>query len=415
MLSSIWRIYREAYGGLPREVWLLALALFINRSGAMVLAFLALYLTEDIGFGEAGAGRMMSVYGIGAIVGNYAGGRLTNWVGSVRLQILMLFLSAPTYLAIPMFESWHGIAGAIFLMSLFSEAVRPPNSTAIAQFTPLQLHPKAYALQRMAANLGISLGPAIGGYLADIDYVLIFVGDALSTLAGAATLIYFFGLSRYSKTMTAEQKLAVEKNVTTNTRSPLLDGKFLVFLGLVLFASIVFFQFFGMYPLYVRDHFGMSKPGIGKLYAINTVLIVLFEMVLIDYIRDYDPMKIIAWGSFLSCLGFGIMPFDSSIWFCVVSMVVITVGEMMSMPICAAWVGQRSERGNRSMYMGWYTMTYSLAVVIAPTAGGAIYEQDKDLFWYLSITIAVVVLAGFYALSGRLRQEKLEEDAARDS
>ena len=230
-------------------------------------------------------------------------------------------------------------------MSLFSEAVRPPNSTAIAQFTPLHLHPKAYALQRMAANLGISAGPAIGGYLADINYFWIFVGDAVSTLAGAVTLIYFFGLSRYSKTMTEEQKLAVEKNVTTNTRSPLLDRKFLAFLGLLLFASIVFFQFFGMYPLYIRDHFGISKPGIGKLYAVNTVLIVVFEMVLIDYIRDMNSMKIIAWGSFLTCLGFGIMPFDSSVWFCVFSMVIITVGEMMSMPICAGWVGQAQRAG----------------------------------------------------------------------
>lgn len=384
----------------------MALALFVNRSGTMVLAFLTLYLTEKIGFGEAGAGRMMSVYGIGAIVGGFVGGRLTNRVGSVRLQIVMLLLSAPMYLAIPMFGSWQGVAGAIFFMSLFSEAVRPPNSTAIAQFTPLHLHPKAYALQRMASNLGISLGPAIGGYLADIDYFLIFVGDAISTLAGAATLIYFFGLSRYSKTMTAEQKLAVENNVTTNTRSPLLDRKFLAFLGLLLFASIVFFQFFGMYPLYVRDHFGMSKPGIGKLYAVNTILIVVFEMVLIDYIRDLDPMKIIAWGSFLTCLGFGIMPFDSSVWFCIFSMVIITVGEMMSMPICAGWVGQRSERGNRAMYMGWFTITYSLAAVIAPTLGGAIYAQDQDLFWYFGLAIAVVVLFGFYALAGRLRRER---------
>jgi predicted MFS family arabinose efflux permease len=384
---------------------MLALALLINRSGSMVLAFLVLYLTEDIGFGEAGAGRMMSIFGIGAITGAYAGGRLTNWVGPVRLQIFMLLLSAPMYLAIPMCTSWQGIATAIFLMSLFSEAVRPPNSTAIAQFTPLPLQAKAFALQRMAANLGISLGPAIGGYLADIDYFLVFVGDALSTLAGAAALIYFFGLARYSKTMTAEQKLAIENNVRMNRRSPLLDGKFLVFLGLLLFASIVFFQFFGMYPLYLRDHFGLSKPGIGKLYAVNTVLIVIFEMVLIDYIRDYDPIKVIAWGSFLSCLGFGIMPFDSSLWFCVVSMVIVTIGEMMSMPICAGWVGKRSELGDRAMYMGWFTMTYSLAVVIAPTLGGTIYEQDQDRFWYFSIAIAVTVFAGFYVLADRLRRE----------
>lgn len=405
MVDLIWSKYRQAYTGLPREVWLLSFAIFINRCGAMVLAFLTLYLTEEMGFGEAGAGRMMSVYGIGAIAGNYAGGRLTNWVGAVRLQILMLVASVPMFLAIPAFQSWQGIAGSIFVLSFFFEAVRPPNSTAIAQFTARELQPKAYALQRMAANLGISFGPFVGGYLAEIDYYWIFFGDALTTLAGAVILIYFFGLKRYSKTMTSDQKLAVEKNVAEKKTSPLKDTKFLILLGLLLATMIVFFQFHGMYPLYMRDHFGLNKPGIGKLYAINTVMIVLFEMVLIDHVKRWNPIKVIGWGCFLSCLGFGIMPFNSAIWFCILTMVILTVGEMFSMPVCSGWVGQRSERGDRAMYMGWYTMTYSLAAVISPTLGGIIYEVDKELFWYISIGIGFVVLAGFYWLANLLAKE----------
>lgn len=405
MLNLVWNKYKAAYAGLPREVWLLAFALFINRSGAMVLAFLTLYLTEEIGFGEAGAGRMMSLYGVGAIVGNYLGGKLTNVVGSVRLQIVMLLMAAPVYLLIPCFETWRGIGFGIFLLAVFAEGVRPANGTAIAQFTSREKQPRAYALQRMAVNLGVSLGPALGGYLAERDYFWIFAADAATTVFGAATLIYFFGLKRFSKTMSNEQRLAVEENIATKTRSPLKDTNFLICLGLILTTNLVFFQMHGMYPLYIRDHFGFSKPSLGLLYAINTVMIVLFEMVLIDYIRDWNKIKVIGWGCFLACLGFGMMPFSSTVSFCVLSMVVLTVGEMLSFPVIAGWVGQRSERGDRAMYMSWKSMSFSVSAIFAPTLGGIIYEYNKELFWYISLGLGCFVLVGFYVLAKRIENE----------
>lgn len=371
----------------------------------MVLAFLTLFLTEEIGFGEAGAGRMMSLYGVGAIVGNYMGGKLTNAVGSVRLQIVLLLISAPVYLLIPCCTSWQGIGLSIFLLAVFAEAVRPPNSTAVAQFTPHDMQPRAYALQRMAVNLGVSIGPAIGGYLAERDYFLIFAADAVTTMLGAMSLIYFFGLKRYSKTMSAAQQLAVEENIATKTCSPFRDTNFMIMLGLLLTTNLVFFQMHGMYPLYIRDHFGLSKPSLGKLYAINTVMIVLFEMVLVDYIRDWNKVKVIGWGSFLACLGFGMMPFSPTISFCILSMIVLTVGEMLSFPVMSGWVGQRSQRGDRAMYMSYKTMSFSFAAIFAPTLGGIVYEYNKDLLWYISLAIGVFVLAGYYVLANRIANE----------
>ena len=415
LCRKVWQKYRQAYSGLPKEVWYLSIALFINRSGAMVLAFMTLYLTEEIGFGESGAGRMMSIYGVGAIVGNYLGGRFTNWAGSVRLQIILLLISGPMYLLIPLSRNWQEIGISIFLLSLFAEAVRPPNATAIAQFTPKELQPRAYALQRMAVNLGVSIGPVVGGYLSSWNFFSIFVVDAATTWVGAAFLFYFFGFGRFAKTLTAEQKQAVQENIKSKTTSPLKDANFMILLGLLLATGIVFFQFHGMYPLYVRDHFGLDKSSLGKLYAVNTVIIVFFEMLLIDFIRDWNKIKIVGVGCFLSCFGFGMMPFSSAVSFCVLSMVILTIGEMLSFPVCSGWIGQRSERGDRAMYMGWYTMNYSIAAILGPAIGGEVYAYNKELFWYISLGIGVAVLIGALWLSKRIEREKMLEEIKIDN
>ncbi len=60
MLRAIFRTYRSAYAGLPRDVWLLSAMLVVNRAGSMVLPFLSLYLTQVRGLSVVTAGRLLS-------------------------------------------------------------------------------------------------------------------------------------------------------------------------------------------------------------------------------------------------------------------------------------------------------------------------------------------------------------------
>ena len=112
----------------------------------------------------------------------------------------------------------------------------------------------------------------------------------------------------------------------------------------------------------------------------------------------WSTIRVIAWGGMLRCLGFGILPLGNSVAYCVFSMLVITAGERLWMPLSMAWVAQRSDRGSRSMYMSYYTMTYAVASILAPALGTAIYQIDRNLIWYVSIGIGLLVLGGYYAL-----------------
>jgi MFS family permease len=401
MVRSIALAYRDAYGGLSKEVWILSIALFVNRCGSMVLAFLTLYLTTKLGFTIIQAGAVFSVYGLGSIVGSYLGGKCVRPVGAVRVQIIGQLMSVPLFLLVPLFSTWSGVAISIFLLSVFVECVRPANNVAVTQFTSPELHTRAFGLQRMAVNLGFSIGPAIGGVLAEIDFVWLYVFDGITTGAGGLVLLWYFGFRKYTKNGdSAEKQKLAEKN--SSGGSPLGDPQFLFFLFLLLLVSIVFFQFHATYPKFLEDHYQLSKPQIGLLFSVNTIIIVVFEMLLLNFVRRFSLLRMIGWGSLLSCVGFGILPVSQAAWFAVFAMVIVTVGEMFLFPLATGFVAKRSNGRDQGMYMGWFAMNFSLACIIAPVLGTAVYEFNQDLLWYGSLGIGLFTLAGFYWLAGNL-------------
>lgn len=401
MVRSIANAYREAYGGLSKDVWILSIALFVNRCGSMVLAFLTLYLTQKLGFSMLQAGSVFSVYGLGSITGSYFGGRLVKAVGAIRIQILALLIAAPLYMLVPVFSTWAGVASSVFLMSLFSESVRPANNVAVTQFTEPQLQTRAFGLQRMAVNLGYSVGPAIGGVLAEIDFDWLFIVDGITTGLGGVFLFWYFGFRKYSKRGDSA-KMQKQAEQSEGLGSPISDPLFVFFLSLMLLVSIVFFQFHATYPQYMNDEYALSKPQIGLLFSANTVLVVVFEMLLVNFVRNFSLLRTIGWGCLCACVGFGILPASQAPWFALLAMVIITFGEMFMFPLATGFVASRSAGRDQGSYMGWYAMTFSLASIIAPMVGTAVYEFDRDLLWHASLGVGVFALLGMYGLARKI-------------
>jgi MFS family permease len=113
-------------------------------------------------------------------------------------------------------------------------------------------------------------------------------------------------------------------------------------------------------------------------------------------------MRTIAWGTFLYCVGFGILPFGASAFYAVFAMGVVTIGEMLSFPLSSAFVANRSGPGREGIYMGWYMVTHALAWVLGPGIGAAIYQHNRDALWLAALGVAVAVLVGFMALARRV-------------
>ena len=394
---SLYSAYRAAFAGLPREVWLLAGALLVNRAGTMVLPFLSLYLTRDLGLTAAAAGIIIGSFGLGAMAGSFIGGWFSDRVDPVRVQLLSLFASGIGFLAFTQIERFAALSAGVFVLATISEAFRPALMAAVAHRSSPEIKARAFALIRLAANLGMAVGPAAAGLLAAYGYVWIFVGDAVTCWAAAVMLI-----ATLSKT--------IPELVTDNPQdrgrngSPWRDLPFLGFLLLLTVLAMAFLQVWSTLPLFLRSFFEMSERAIGLLLALNALIIVLTEMLLIRAVENRDRMTMVGLGAFLVCGGLALLSLGSSWVIAVLSMVVLTVGEMLSMPITNAVVAERAGSASVGRYMGAYSLAFSTAFVIGPIVGTAVYQNLGPKTLWLGIGAVGIALAlAFASLSRPLR------------
>jgi len=372
---NVFSTYKKAYAGLPRNAWLLSLVQFINRSGSMVLFFLTLYLTRKLGFTLPQAGQAVSVFGLGALAGAYLGGRLCDRLGANRVQQMSLLLSGLNLIAMGYMTSRAAVLSAAFLLGVFGEALLPANATAMARECPAPVRTKGYALNRLAANLGVTIGPVLGGYLALWDYRALFWVDGLTCLAALAVFILFFKPTP----LPADPDPATGPAGTADGRQRFLRMIFLLTFGI----GLIFSQLFSTFPLYMHLAFGFAENRIGQLLAINTVMIILFEMVLLHGLKDIRPLKVIGAGALLTGLGFALTPLGRGFLYAALTVAVWTMGEMLSMPLLTSEISRHSSDRNRGRQMGLFGVSFSLAFMIGPLAGARVYTSFSPLALWL--------------------------------
>lgn len=398
MIRSLIATYRQAFSGLPAEVWLLALATLIHRSGTMVMPFLSLYVTAEMGLPPRYGGYMLAAYGVGAITGAAIGGKLSDKLGAMRAQKLSLVAAGLGFFALTAADDPWTFGALVVVASLAAESFRPPNSVAIAERVTEGQSFRAFALRRLAINAGMTLGPAVGGILAYYDYFWLFVCDGATCLAAAAFLAYRFpgrGVARSEET---------PGDGPAPPASPWNDRPYLVLLGLVAALMIVFYQILTTYPLTLYDVFGFDERAVGLVFAINPLMIILFEMVLIDAVARFHALRVTALGALLMCLGLGILPLGETLMLVCVSIAVLTWGEMLTMPLLEGLVANRAPPSGRGSYLGLYNAAYAVSFVVGPPLGAWIYEiYGYRTLWFGCGALGIVFFLGFWLLSRRFR------------
>ncbi len=410
MLRAIARTYREAFSGLPRPVWLLAAATLVNRSGTMVLPFLTLFLTQEREFTMTEAGRVLALYGLGAVAGSWLGGWLCDRFDPKRVMGWSLGLTGVGFLLVGGVESRIWLSILIVVVSLVGEAFRPASAAALAVASGPANRTKSFALHRLAINVGMTLGPALGGFLALYDYFWLFVADGVTCLAAAALLRLFFPRVQAAP---EAAPAAVTSGGGGGGGSPWRDGPFLALMVLVFLMASVTFQEFSTFPLSLRRDFGFTEDRIGLAIAVNTLMVVLFEMVLVHSLAARDPLKVAGVGGFLFCLGFGLLPLGSGFAHVAFAVMVLSMGEMMSMPILSGVVANRAEEGSRGRYMGLFMLAFSAAFVSAPLTGTWIYERwGYKALWFGCGALGVPLFVGFQILSAFMKRDRSRVDDA---
>jgi predicted MFS family arabinose efflux permease len=400
MFKRIAGLYKEAYAGLPRGAWILALADFINRCGFMVLVFLNLYLTQKLRFSLLQAGQVLGAYGLGSLLGSYLGGHLTDRIGARAVMLSSLVSSGTFLIAAGYVTGFIPLAVLLLVYGVVSSALFPANDTAMAALCAGEMRIKGFALRRLAANLGITFGPVVGGFLILLNYRWLFWIDGLTTL-GSAVVVALWVQVRPSPPVISRDTAAAAP-----ARSPWKDGPYLAFMGFLLVMLTVFSQLFSTFNLYLNTRYGLPENRIGPLWSVNTLMIVIIEMVLLHSLRKRNEMKIIALGACFIGTGFALLPLGRGFLFAALTVAVWTMGEILTMPLTATVASHRAGAA-AGKYMGLLSLTFSLSMLIAPIAGNWLYgEVGGDVLWPIAGGTAILTSFGFWALSRTLSPPK---------
>ncbi|MFC2155277.1 MDR family MFS transporter [Acidobacteriota bacterium] len=403
MLKIIARTYKDAYSGLPREAWLLSLVELVNRSGTMVFFFMTLYLTKEFGYSTFKAGQVMSAYGFGALLGTYLGGKLTDSLGAYTVQKISLILTGVTFIVLGQATSFILILILMFALALFSETLHPSNATALSQVCPQELRTRGFALNRLAINIGVTIGPLVGGFLALIDYSYLFWVDGLTCLMAGILFIVMFKTNRPPRPEAAPQEELSgleEPSLPAKKSSPWKDVYFLKIVGLVFLSGLVFIQLFSTFPLYLRESYGFQENSIGGLLAVNTVIIIVFEMILLNALKKRAPIQLVAIGSLFLGGGFALLPLGRGFLYAAFTVAVWTIGEMLVFPSLTTLIANHSDDASRGSYMGLFSLAFALAFTVGPSMGTFVYERlGPDIPWLICGLFGILIWLGFSSKS----------------
>jgi predicted MFS family arabinose efflux permease len=394
-MLSPFSLYKQAYSGLSRATWLLSVVMLVNRSGTMVIPFMTIYLTSPaMGYSIAQAGFVMGIFGLGAICGGFLGGRLTDRWGFHRVQLIALSGGGIFFIILGQMRSYPMICVFTFLLSVVNDAFRPANSTAIATYSKEENRTRSYSLNRLAINLGWAVGGAIGGFLASINYHLLFWVDGATNLA-AALLLWFFLRPEVRGGSRPERQVADKRVV-----SPYRDRIYLQFIVCTILFASCFFQLFSTLPLYYKRVLGMPEYMIGFLMTMNGIIIAVIEMVMVFKLEGKrENLAYIFWG--VLAVGCGYLLLDVlplTILMAFACMILTTIGEMLAMPFMNSFWISRTSASNRGQYAGLYTIAWSTAQVIGPTGGAQIAQGSgfRVLWWVVGGVCVLAAMAFRY-------------------
>lgn len=376
MSLSRWNPWR-GLGALPRKIWIHFTATLVNRMGTMAIPFLVLYLTERVGFTPGRAGLMLSVYGSASLLASPLLGRLADRVGPVRIMKLSLASSAACMVVYPFARTTATVAAITVLLAATTEAFRPASLAVLTDIAPPELRKAAFAVNRLAINLGMSVGPAIGGHLAEVSFPSIFRVNGAASLAACAVLVFTgFHVDHHRRTHSDGKGGAASS--TPGWRNLAL----IAFLAACVPLAAVFFQHEAALGLDVVNNLGLSKRFVGWMFTINTMMIVFLEVRLNLSTSHWPAARSLALGGMFIATGFGAMAFAHTGFGMAATVVVWTIGEMILLPSMSNHVAELAPADRRGEYMGLYSMSWGIAFALGPVLGTVTLERfGREALW----------------------------------
>ncbi len=402
LLGQLGKELRATAGGLPNTFWYLWTGTLVNRLGAFVAPYLALYLTMERGFREEEAGFVVSLHGAGSVVAGLVGGMLADRIGRRKTLLAGLWLGAAAMVSLGLSRTTWQICVMAFVLGLMGELYRPAVSAAIADVVRPEDRSRAYGLLYWVVNLGFALSLPLAGLASHLGFVTLFLADACSSFLYGVIVWW-----KVPETRPAHGPRQEDPSLPLPSLAPFQDPVFLAFAFPILLTSLLFSQSTITLPLDLRSQ-GMSLGTFGLVIAVNGLFVVVLQPFAGRVMGGMRRASALAMASCLTGLGFGLHMLGAHAGLAALAVGVWSLGEIAQSPVASAVVADLAPPDKRGTYQGAYYTLWALSACLGPYLGSRILgHHGPYALW--GACLATGLFASFWHLAAaEARRRRLD-------
>jgi MFS family permease len=388
------QIYREY----PRDFWMMILVNFVDRlGGSLLFPFFALYITKKFDVGMSEVGILFAIFFLSGFIGSLPGGALTDRFGRKGIIIFSLIASAVSTLLMGFVNEYQFFLIVAFISGIFTDVGGPAYEAVFMDILPEEKRASGFGIRRVAFNLAIVIGPAIGGFIAARSYLALFIIDAVVSAIVASLVFLLIPETKPVAEEGREQTSFLQTFI--GYVNVLRDRKFMVFTLVCLLLWMVYMNMNTTLGVYLRDQHGIPDSGYGWLISINAAMVVLLQFPITRRIEKNPPMLMMAFGAVFVTSGLLLYGFVGTFWLFIVAMAILTIGEMITVPVANALVASFSPEEMRGRYNFVYGLSWGISFATGPWLAGQIMDHyNPNWLWYACGIIGMFATMGFLAL-----------------
>jgi len=402
---------RTTFKEYPRTFWVLVGSSFIDRiGGTMIHPFFALYITQKFNVGMTEAGVLLGIFSISGLVGSMIGGAMTDRFGRKGIVLFGLVFSALSSISMGLVNELPVFYLLAVVVGLLSSVADPAHHAMVADLLPEHQRAEGFGVMRVAGNLAWIIGPTIGGLVASRSYLAVFVLDAITSIITAAIVLRVIPETKPEPGEKQERESLL--HTFTGYRKVLQDRPYIAYIVISMIMLVVYIQMYNTLSVYLRDVHGVPPQGYGLLLSIDAGVVVLLQFWVTRRVSKRPPLLMLALGSLFYMIGFSMYAWVNTYALFLAAILVITIGEMIVVPVGQAVAAQFAPEDMRGRYLAFFGLAWTLPSAVGPAAAGYVLDNYRpELVWVLAGILALVAVLGYLGLHLRIR-DRFENPAA---
>jgi MFS family permease len=389
---------KKVYAEFPRQFWVVVGVSFIDKvGGTLVFPFFALYVTQKFHVGMTQAGLVLGVISFFSFIGGIIGGAVTDRLGRRPPILFGLVFSALSSVTLGFVSSFRLLYPLAVLIGLLSDVGGPAQGAMIADILPERQRQDGFGILRVAGNTAWIIGPTIGGLVASRSFLAVFIMDA--AVSSVVALLFYIFIAETKPKTPAEHHEANLIATFGNYRLALGDRPYLAFLAAGMLMGLVYIQMYNSLSVFLRDVHGVPPQRYGFLLTVSAITVILFQFRTMRLIKAKPKFLMMAAGTLFYMFGFGMFSIVSAYWLFAAAVVIITIGEMIVVPVGQALASSFAPRHMRGRYMAVYELTGKFPATFGPAAAGVVLDNFNPVsLWYIGALLCAISAAGFWLL-----------------